>query len=101
MIEAKLVLGRLEAVFDCPALAFDGHQRLDGCANWTPCGEEGEVAIADVAADQQPASPKARFGLVIFVGVEIGEFAIGPVMKPFTFGSFAGGEGCHASGARA
>ncbi|KKW89252.1 hypothetical protein YP76_26405 [Sphingobium chungbukense] len=51
-------------------------------------------------ADQQAAGPKTRFGLIIFVGVEIGEFAIGPVMKPCAFGAFARGEALPCIGSR-
>ena len=58
MIEAKLVLGRLEAVFDRPAMALDGNEDLDIRPGRAPCREEGEIAIADVAADQKAPGPK-------------------------------------------
>jgi hypothetical protein len=57
MIEAEHNLGGLEAVFDRPAMAFDGDRGLNTCAGWAPCCEEGEVAVADIAADQQAVGP--------------------------------------------
>jgi hypothetical protein len=59
VVEAKLVLGGLEAVFDCPSMAFDGDERLDVRAGWAPGREEGQVIIADIAPDQKSASPEA------------------------------------------
>lgn len=53
MIEAKLVLGGFEAVFDCPAMTFDGNKRLDACPGGAPGCEESEIAVADIAADQK------------------------------------------------
>ena len=52
VIEAELVFGGLKAVLDRPAMAFDRHQRFDGCSCWAPGGEEGEIAIGDMATDQ-------------------------------------------------
>ena len=57
VVEAELVLGGLEAVFDCPAMTFDSNKGLDACAGRAPCREKGEIAIADVAADQQATGP--------------------------------------------
>jgi len=51
VIQAKFVLGRLEAVLDRPAMTFDLDQRLDGRARWTPGRKEGQITIGDVAAD--------------------------------------------------
>lgn len=59
------------------------------CAGRAPCREEGEVAVADIAADQQAACPEPRFRLIIFVGFEISEFAVSPVMEPGAFGALA------------
>src|SRR5690606_21405371 len=53
VIEAEFVLGGLEAVLDRPAMPFHLHQRLDGCVEWTPGREEGEITFGDIAADQQ------------------------------------------------
>jgi len=60
VVEAELVLGGFKTVFDGPAVALHRHQLFDRCANWTPCGEEGEIAVGDLAADQQPPRPDAR-----------------------------------------
>ena len=58
VVEAELVLGGLEAIFDRPAMAFDGNDCLNGCAGWAPCREVSEIAIADIATDQKAAGPK-------------------------------------------
>src|SRR5882672_10209253 len=44
VIEPELVFRGLKTVLDCPPMAFDRHQRFDGCCRWTPGGEEGEIA---------------------------------------------------------
>lgn len=41
MVEAELVLGGLEAVFDRPAMAFDGDDGLNACPGRTSGREEG------------------------------------------------------------
>ena len=46
VIEPELVFRGLKAVLDRPPMAFDRHQRFDGCCGWTPGGEEGEVPVA-------------------------------------------------------
>lgn len=89
VVEAELVLGGFEAVFDRPAMTFDGGESLDAGAGLTPCREEGEVTIADIPPDQEAPGPKPRLGIIIFLDIEIGEFAIGPVMEPGTFGALA------------
>lgn len=92
MIEAELVLGGLEAVFDRPAMAFNGNERLDVRPGRAPCGEECEITVADIAPDQEATGPKPRFRLVVFVGIEVGEFAVRSVMKPRAFGALTGGK---------
>jgi hypothetical protein len=57
VVEAELVLGGLEAVLDGPAMSFHRDQCLDGRSNWTPCREERQIAIGDIAPDQQPPCP--------------------------------------------
>ena len=57
MVEAEFVLGGLEAVLDRPALALHPHQRFDGRPGRAPCREEGQIAIGDIAPDQQAARP--------------------------------------------
>ena len=68
MVEAQFVLGRLEAVLDRPAAPLDANEGFDGGAGRTPSGEEGEVTIGDVAADQQTPGPCAGRTLGIFIG---------------------------------
>ena len=58
VVEAELVLGGLEAVFDRPAMAFDGDKGLDGRAGRAPSREEGEVAVTDIVADQKAPCPE-------------------------------------------
>jgi len=60
VIEAELVFRGLETVLDRPPMAFDRHQRFDGCCRRAPCGEESEIAIGDTTTDQQTACPKTR-----------------------------------------
>jgi hypothetical protein len=47
-------------------MSFDFRQSFDRCSARSPCREEGEVAVADLAADQKPARPcltvTGRFG---------------------------------------
>ena len=89
VIEAEFVLGGFEAVLDSPAMAFDQHQLFHGRPLGTPSGEEGEIAVGDVAADQEAPRPLSGEGAVVFAGIEIGQFEIGPVVQARTFGSFA------------
>ena len=57
MVETEFVLGGLEAIFDGPTVAFDTNQCRNGCSCRTPGGEVGEIAIGDIAPDQQAACP--------------------------------------------
>src|ERR1700676_4384090 len=38
VIESELVFRGLETVLNRPSMAFDCHQRFDGCCGWTPGG---------------------------------------------------------------
>ena len=87
VIEPELVFRGLKTVLDRPPMAFDRHQRLDGCSRWTPGGEEGEVAIGDMTADQQTACPQALICAVEFFDLEIGQLEIAPILQPRSFGS--------------
>src|SRR6267142_1018692 len=110
VIEPELVFRGLKTVLDRPPMAFDRHQRFDGCSRWTPGGEEGEIAIGDTATDQQAARPQTIIctieqmvtavlvspdflyrGIarpqVELLGLEIGQFEIAPIMQPRSFGS--------------
>lgn len=89
MIEAELVFGGLKAVFDRPAMSFNGDQLLDGSSGGTPGGEVGEFVINDMAPDQQAARPQAAALLVELAGVKIGEFEIRPVMQAWPLGPAA------------
>src|SRR5258708_952667 len=87
VIEPELVFRGLKTVLDRPPMAFDRHQRFDGCSRWTPGGEEGEIAIGDVTTDQQTARPQSLICAVEFFDLEIGQFEITPIMQPRSFGS--------------
>jgi hypothetical protein len=89
VIEPEFVLGRLEAIFNGPAMAFDRYQFLYGRALGTPSGEEGQIAIGYVAADQQTSCPLSRKSAAIFSGIEIGQFDMGPIVPARAFGAFA------------
>ena len=78
VIETEFVLGGFKTVLDGPAAAFDRYELFHGRALGTPRGEEGEVAVGNVAADQQTPRPFPREGAVVFAGLEIGPFEIGP-----------------------
>lgn len=91
MIEPQLVFGGFETVLDRPTMAFDFRQRFDRRSNRRPCSEEGEIAVDDLATNQQSARPGfAAPRLVIFAAGEIGELEIGPIMQPLAFRSRAG-----------
>ncbi len=60
VIESELILRGLETILDRPPMAFDRHQRFDGCCRWAPGGEEGEISIGDATTDQQTARPQTR-----------------------------------------
>src|SRR5450631_1987951 len=87
VIEPELVFRGLKTVLDRPAMAFDRHQRFDGCCRWTPGGEEGEIAIGDMTTDEQTACPKTMICAVKFFAPEIGQFEIAPIVQPRSFGS--------------
>src|SRR5258705_3498246 len=87
VIEPELVFRGLKTVLDRPPMAFDRHQCFDGCSCWTPGGEEGEIAIGDMTADQQTAGPQTLICAVEFFDLKIGQFEITPVMQPRSFGS--------------
>ena len=83
MIEAEFVLGGLKAVLDRPTTTLDFRKLFDGRSLWRPGREEGEVAVGDLAADQEAARPRLAFErLAVLTGVEIGEFDISPITFP-------------------
>src|SRR4249920_3556041 len=90
VVEPEFVFGGLEAVLDRPTMALD----FDHCPDRRPCrtpsAEVGEIAVGDMAPDQQTASPQAMAVIVEFPIREIGQFEVAPVMQPRSFGSRAG-----------
>ena len=89
VIEAEFVLGGFETVLDGPTMAFDRYQLFHGRVLGTPCGEESEITVGNVPADQQTPRPPSGEGAVVFDGIEIGQFEIGPIMQARAFGSIA------------
>ena len=87
VIESELVFSGLKAVLDRPSMAFDCHQRFDGCCRWAPGGEEGEIAIRDISTDQQTSRPETMICAIKFFDRKIGQFEIAPIMQPRSFGS--------------
>src|SRR4051794_29779480 len=53
VVETEFVFGRLEAVLNGPALSFHSDQHRNRRAGGAPGGEEGQLAISNVAADQK------------------------------------------------
>src|SRR5262249_17933681 len=92
VVEAEFVLGCLEAVFDRPAMSFHPDQCFDGRALRAPCCEKSEIAVGDIATDQQAACPYTSEGIVIVAGVEVGQFQIDPVMEPLALRADTGGQ---------
>src|ERR1700747_2253381 len=90
VIKTELILGSFEAVLDGPAMAFHRHQILYGRALGAPCGEKGQAAVGNVAADQKTPRPFPGKVVVVFSSVEIGQLKIDPVVPARTFGPFAG-----------
>ena len=76
VVETEFVFGRLEAVLDGPALSFHSDQHRNRRAGGAPGGEEGQLAIDEVAADQKTPGPQTGQGLVVFGGFKISQFQI-------------------------
>lgn len=90
VIKAEFVLGHFKTILDGPALTLDLNQGGDIRAGWTPGREEGQFAISDVAADQKAARPPARIQTAIIgLRIEIGQFAIGPIVEARPLGVIA------------
>src|ERR1700757_2589554 len=64
-----------------PTMPLDFDQRLDAGSGRAPGGEESQVSISDVAADQQAARPQAGACVVVFGSIQIGQFAINPIVQ--------------------
>ena len=52
VIETELIFGGFETVFDGPAMVFDRYLLFHGRFLGTPCGEESEITVGNVPADQ-------------------------------------------------
>jgi len=76
VVEPEFVLRGLEAVLDRPAMPFDLDQGFDTRSGGAPGGEEGQILVGDIAADQEPPGPQAGSVAVVFGSVEIGQLAI-------------------------
>ena len=63
VVKPEFILGGIEAVFDRPAMPLDLHKNIYGRTRGTPGGEEGQIAIGDVAPDQEPARPSSARAL--------------------------------------
>ena len=72
VIEAEFVLGGFETVLDCPAMAFNRCQLFHGRVLGAPCGEESEITVGNVPADQQTPRPLSGECVVVFAGIEVG-----------------------------
>src|SRR5450759_2267867 len=89
VIETEFVFGGFETILDGPAMAFDRYQLFHGRVLGTPCGEESEITVGNVPADQQTPRPLSGEGPVVFAHIEIGQFKIGPIMHALAFCSIA------------
>ena len=98
VVEAQLVFRGLEAIFDRPTMSLDLDQHLDACSGRAPGREEGQVSVGNVAADQQAARPQSDARVVVFGSVEIGQFAIHPVVQPRAFCAVARGQALPSRG---
>ena len=58
--------------------------------------KKGQAAVGDVAADQKTPRPFPGKTVVVFAGVEIGQFEIGPVVQTRPLGPFAGRQAAQA-----
>ena len=81
VIETEFVLGGFEAVLNGPAMTFDRHELFQGRTLGAPCGEEGKIAVGNIAANQEAPRPLPHEGAVVFASIEISQFEIGPVMQ--------------------
>ena len=101
MIKAEFVLCGLEAVLDRPSMSFDAHQCIHARALRTPGGEEGQLAIWDIAADQQASGPDpVEIGIEV-ISVEIGQIKVGPVVEALALVPEPAERRCQASGGKA
>src|SRR3712207_1632719 len=81
VVKSKLGLGGLKAVLNRPAMPFDLDQCGHVCPGRAPGREKGKLAISNAAADQQTPCPQAGAAAVVFVGLQVGQLAVGPVVS--------------------
>ena len=86
VIETEFVLGGFEAVLNGPAMD-DRRELFRG----VPLGHRVEKKARSLSAilrrSKKTPRPFSREGAVVFAGIEIGQFEIGPVMQAWPFGS--------------
>jgi len=85
VVEAEFVLGRLNAVLDCPAVAFNLHERVDPSPGHAPSHEERQFAVHNMSSDQQAASAQPGASFTGIGGLNVCKFDIGPVVQSRTF----------------
>src|ERR1700675_1910360 len=87
---SRETLGYPADVLDRPTIALDFDHCLDRRPCRTPSAKIGEIAVGDMAPDQQTTRPQAMAVIVEFLTREIGQFEVAPVVQPRSFGSCAG-----------
>src|SRR3954451_2170044 len=92
VVEAELILRRLEGILNGPALPFDGNQGLGRGPGGAPGGEVGTLAIAEVTPDQQAARPDARRAIPVLVRVQVSQLEVGPIGEPRPLRALARGQ---------
>ena len=94
VVEAQLGFRGLERVLDRPPPPLDLDQHVQGRARRAPCREEGHFPVAQAAPDQQTARPHQSRGATSEEAsrIKVGQFQIGPVVKPRSLGPGAGGQ---------
>jgi len=80
VVETELVFGRLEAVLNRPAMAFNADQFLDRGSYRAPSGKIGQISIDDMTPDQQASCPQTMVFIVELFCLEISQFQVAPVM---------------------
>ena len=78
--------------FDRPAMPLDRDQGLDGGSGRAPGREIRQIAVRDIAPDQQAAGPPTAAMTIKFGRFAVGQFEIRPVIQPWPFAPLAGGQ---------
>lgn len=71
-------------------MSFHPNKGFNGSAGRAPGREEGKVITGDVAAYQQAPGPCPDCAIDVFVGFEVGELEVGPVMDTLALGALTG-----------